>query len=92
MATFTVTNTNDSGIGSLRQAIQDAKNLVGADTILLGGLFTDSIPDIITFTSGQLTLQIASLSRALEPIDLWDMVVTPSWLDQNIRPLKQVTH
>jgi hypothetical protein len=32
-ATFTVTNTNDSGAGSLRQAITDANNTAGADTI-----------------------------------------------------------
>src|SRR5438874_12004340 len=31
--TFTVTNTNDSGSGSLRQAITDANNAAGADTI-----------------------------------------------------------
>ena len=31
--TFTVTNTNDSGAGSLRQAIIDANALAGADTI-----------------------------------------------------------
>ncbi|MEW6211436.1 MAG: FG-GAP-like repeat-containing protein [Acidobacteriota bacterium] len=33
MATFTVTNTNDSGPGSLRQAILDANNNPGLDTI-----------------------------------------------------------
>src|SRR5260221_3088616 len=32
-ATFTVTNTNDSGAGSLRQAILDANTAPGADTI-----------------------------------------------------------
>ena len=32
-ATFTVTNTNDSGGGSLRQAILDANTAAGADTI-----------------------------------------------------------
>src|SRR6266436_9118043 len=31
--TFTVTNTNDSGAGSLRQAILDANNNPGLDTI-----------------------------------------------------------
>ena len=31
--TFTVTNTNDSGLGSFRQAIEDADNAAGADTI-----------------------------------------------------------
>ncbi|HYO08428.1 MAG TPA: right-handed parallel beta-helix repeat-containing protein [Tepidisphaeraceae bacterium] len=33
MSTYTVTNTNDSGGGSLRQAITDANNHAGADTI-----------------------------------------------------------
>lgn len=33
LATYTVTNTNDSGAGSLRQAITDANANVGADTI-----------------------------------------------------------
>ena len=32
-ATFTVTNTNDSGVGSLRQAITNANATAGADTI-----------------------------------------------------------
>ena len=32
-ATFTVTNTNDSGPGSLRQAILDANGAAGLDTI-----------------------------------------------------------
>src|SRR5437016_12690422 len=31
--TFTVTNTNDSGVGSLRQAILDANANAGTDTI-----------------------------------------------------------
>src|SRR5207245_7441898 len=31
--TFTVTNTNDTGTGSLRQAITDANNQSGLDTI-----------------------------------------------------------
>lgn len=34
LATFTVTNTDDSGAGSLRQAIIDANNNAGADSIV----------------------------------------------------------
>ncbi len=34
LATYTVTNTNDSGAGSLRQAILDANSNAGTDTIL----------------------------------------------------------
>ncbi len=50
---FTVTNTNDSGSGSLRQAILDANEQDGADTIVfdpgLGG-------GTITLTSGELLI------------------------------------
>ncbi|MDZ7965362.1 MAG: DUF4347 domain-containing protein [Nostoc sp. DedSLP03] len=51
-----VTNTNDSGAGSLRQAILNANTTVGADTITFAGVFADTIPDIITLTSGKLTI------------------------------------
>ena len=53
---FVVTNTNDSGSGSLRQAILNANAIVGADTITFAGVFTDTTPDIITLTSGKLTI------------------------------------
>ena len=39
-ATFTVSNTNDSGAGSLRQAIIDANSAAGADTINFAGAGT----------------------------------------------------
>ncbi|WP_392535848.1 DUF4347 domain-containing protein [Nostoc sp. C117] len=51
-----VTNTNDSGAGSLRQAILNANATAGADTITFAGVFTDATPDIITLTSGKLTI------------------------------------
>ncbi|MEH1871599.1 DUF4347 domain-containing protein [Nostoc sp.] len=54
--TFVVTNTNDSGSGSLRQAILNANATSGADTITFAGVFTDATPDIITLTSGKLTI------------------------------------
>ncbi len=53
LATFAVINTNDSGAGSLRQAILDANTLAGADEIIFqlgGGAQT------ITLTSGQLDI------------------------------------
>ena len=40
-ATFTVTNTNDSGAGSLRQAILDANASSDADTIVFDASLTD---------------------------------------------------
>ena len=39
--TFTVTNTADSGVGSLRQAITDANGTMGADTIAFNIPSTD---------------------------------------------------
>ncbi len=49
-ATFTVINPNDSGAGSLRQAITDANGMAGADTILF------AIPG-----TGQKTITVLSL-------------------------------
>jgi parallel beta-helix repeat protein len=46
MATFTVVNTNDDGLGSLRQAITDANNLDGADTIAFS--IPTSDPNFVT--------------------------------------------
>ncbi|HYX17033.1 MAG TPA: DUF4347 domain-containing protein [Nostoc sp.] len=51
-----VTNTNDSGSGSLRQAILNANATLGADTITFAGVFSDATPDKITLTSGKLTI------------------------------------
>ena len=54
-AVFTVTNTNDSGLGSLAQAITDANNNVGTNTITFdipgGGVHTitvtgDGLPSV----------------------------------------------
>ncbi len=43
MTTFTVTNTNDSGAGSLRQAVLDANASAGADTIAFSGISGQTI-------------------------------------------------
>jgi hypothetical protein len=52
---FFVTNTNDSGSGSLRQAVLDANADAGAETItFVGSTFTDATPDSITLTTGEL--------------------------------------
>ncbi|MFN6441614.1 MAG: Calx-beta domain-containing protein [Nostoc sp. DedSLP01] len=56
--TYTVTNTNDSGVGSLRQAIINANNDPGIETIIFdtNGVFGDATPDTITLTSGELNV------------------------------------
>jgi uncharacterized protein (TIGR03437 family) len=53
--TFTVTNTNNVGAGSLRQAITDANaNGAGTDTINFSALFNTA--QTITLTAGQLSI------------------------------------
>ncbi len=56
LATFAVSNTNNAGAGSLRQAIVDANAAAGADTISFTGTLADQTPDTITLTTGQLTI------------------------------------
>jgi len=52
-ATFTVINTGDAGVGSLRQAIIDANAAAGADTIVFAANLTISAPAKINLsTSG----------------------------------------
>ncbi|MEZ5117687.1 MAG: choice-of-anchor Q domain-containing protein [Candidatus Nanopelagicales bacterium] len=55
-ATFTVTNLNDSGAGSLRQAILDANGSPGADII------TFAVTGTITLSSGELWVQPGGLT------------------------------
>ncbi|MEH2239058.1 Calx-beta domain-containing protein [Nostoc sp.] len=57
-STYVVTNTNDSGAGSLRQAIINANNDPGIETIIFDptGIFGDATPDTITLTSGELNV------------------------------------
>ena len=54
LALFTVNNTNDSGAGSLRQAILDANAAAGADEIVFR--LSGSGVKTITLTSGQLEI------------------------------------
>ena len=61
-ATFTVTNTNDAGAGSLRQAVLDTQAAPGADTIVFDPAVFN-VPRTITLAS-----QIA-LSSGSQPID-----------------------
>ena len=54
-ANFTVTNLNDAGAGSLRQAIADANSVPGPDTIT----FASGLGGTITLTSGELEVSDA---------------------------------
>ncbi len=54
-STFTVSNTSDSGVGSLRQAIADANSAPGTDTITFDAAVFDT-PKAITLTSGELAI------------------------------------
>jgi len=51
LATFTVSNTADSGSGSLRQAVLDANAAAGADIVDATG-----VTGVITLTSGQIDI------------------------------------
>lgn len=51
--TYTVSNANDDGAGSLRQAIEDANDNSGNDTIVFDPVFF-STARIITLTSGEI--------------------------------------
>ena len=51
-AIFTVTNLNDSGLGSLRQAIADANTTPGNDVIV----FQPGLTGEVTLTSGELVI------------------------------------
>src|SRR5262245_61522139 len=51
-ANFPVTNNNDAGPGSLRQAVLDANTLPGADTIT----FAANVTGTITLLTGELVI------------------------------------
>ncbi|MBL1178647.1 DUF4347 domain-containing protein [Pantanalinema sp. GBBB05] len=55
LATFSVTNANDAGVGSFRQAILDANATAGADNIVFDAAFF-STARTITLTTGQLNV------------------------------------
>jgi hypothetical protein len=60
LATYTVTNTNDSGAGSLRQAIIDANANAGADIIVFniagGGTQTINVASVLPTITDQVTI------------------------------------
>lgn len=56
MATFTVTNTNDSGAGSLRAAVLAANAAAGEDTIAFAATFDGGAEDLIRLTSGEIEI------------------------------------
>ncbi|MCB1204664.1 MAG: choice-of-anchor D domain-containing protein, partial [Verrucomicrobiae bacterium] len=53
---FGVTNNGDSGEGTLRQAIENANAITGADTVTFHEVMADAVPDLILLTSGELTI------------------------------------
>ncbi|MEH1931596.1 beta strand repeat-containing protein [Nostoc sp.] len=56
MSTFTVTNTDNSGAGSLRQQILNADLAGGTNIINFGGLFSDAIAHTINLTGSSLSI------------------------------------
>ena len=55
-ATFTVSNTNDTGAGSLRQAMLDANAAAGADTIIFTVTGTITLSLALPAISEQVTI------------------------------------
>lgn len=89
MATHNVTNTNDSGIGSLRQAINDANINPGIDTILLNNNvtltnsinITDSLiitgnNSVITQTGSDRLFKIDNAATSLIDVTLNSLTLT----------------
>ncbi len=66
LATYTVTNTNDSGAGSLRQAILDANANAGADTINFSitgtGTHVINVSSLLPTITGQTTINATTES------------------------------
>jgi hypothetical protein len=56
MSTFTVTNTNNSGAGSLRQQILNADLAGGTNIINFSGLFSDGLAHTINLTGSGLSI------------------------------------
>ncbi|MHC5675237.1 hypothetical protein [Nostoc sp.] len=56
MSIFTVTNTNNSGAGSLRQQILNADLAGGTNIINFSGLFSDAIAHTINLTGSSLSI------------------------------------
>jgi len=61
--TLTVANTNDSGAGSLRQALADNAGLGGSNTIV----FSNTVIGTITLSSGELTVPVGGRSQSSAP-------------------------
>ncbi len=68
-AVFTVTNTNDSGAGSLRQAVLDANVNNSDDTIVFDSTIFNT-PQVIVFTSGDLIIEPDNLSGSTKSLTI----------------------
>ena len=68
-ATFTVTNTNDSGAGSLRQAVLDANNNNEDDTIVFDSTVFNT-PQTIILTNGEISIEADNLSGSTKSLTI----------------------
>jgi len=83
-STYTVTNTNDSGAGSLRQAVADANSHVGADTINFniagcGGVCTIQLASTITLFIVGVSATVPMMSAATRTSSPSRMARPRSW-------------
>ncbi|WP_422361567.1 BspA family leucine-rich repeat surface protein [Reichenbachiella sp.] len=65
--TYTVSNNNDSGTGSLRQAILDANANSGADQITFSGSFTITIDATLQLTDDATTIDAGANTITIQP-------------------------
>ncbi len=66
-ANYLVTNTNDTGAGSLRDAVAQANSNLGADTITFDTTGVFATPQTITLTSGAITFTDTALTTITGP-------------------------
>jgi len=79
LATFTVTNTNDAGAGSLRQAIAGAEASAGTDTIAFALLTSDANYNVGT---GVWTIGLGSELETIDNSTIIDGWSQAGWVDK----------
>ncbi len=89
LAVFTVTNNDDAGAGSLRDAITQANNMAGADTIdFNAGVFSGGNNSLIRLTSGELEI---TETLTIDGTTGTDVTITGDASDDDITDANNIT-
>jgi hypothetical protein len=86
-AGFTVTNTNDSGPGTLRQAILDANTIAGADTITFSVSGTITLASTLPAIGDELTIDGTGQSITISGNNAVQVMVANSGTTLNLNTL-----